>query len=252
MHILVCPNVAGKKNRNKANNTTMDEFKIIKGFRNARDIDRASIIYDKLSSWKDCVSFLKEKNLKGLTVKPEEYKNKFSVDFSFLREMSILEYFEWLVPLTKKSDISELHSLHNLKYLRWLADNSFKIDFSKSPHLETLLTSYYSGMENWDTLTGLKVLHISKLKNENCEFIRNLKELTDLTLSSSDIISIKGVEECSKLERLDLIHCIKISSLAEVLGKCPQIISVSLRKCKNINKDEIKKIEDLGISLWVE
>ena len=230
----------------------MNEFKIEKGFRNARDMDRTKVIYEKLSSWQNCISFLKENNLKGLTVRAESYNNKHLIDFSFLNEMPFLEYFEWLVSLNKKSDISALYSLQNLKYLRWLVDNNFSIDFSKFPQLEMLNTSDYAGMENWHRLTNLKVLSISKLKRENCEFIHNLKELTDLKLSSANIISIKGLGGCSKLERLELYNCTKINNLTEILSKCPQIISVSLRKCKNIDKEETQRIEKLGISLWVE
>ena len=230
----------------------MENFKIIKGFRNERDIDRLKVKFDTLSSWKDCNSVLIENNLKGIVVQSESHDKKHSVDFSFLKELSFLEYFEWLVPLTQKSDISLLFTLKKLKYLRWLPNNIFELDFSKLTSIETLFTSDYGRMENWNSLTNLKVLSISKLQKENCGFISNLKELTDLKLSRTNIASIEGLECCNKMERLELTYCPQIKELTSVLRNNPNIISVSIRKCKSINRNEIENIEKLGISVWVE
>jgi len=226
--------------------------KIIKGFRNVYDIDRLRIDIEAILSGNNYLSFLRDNDLKGLTVHSLDDKKKYSVDFTFLENISYLEYFECLVPLFKQSDIKGLYLLHNLKYLRWIVDNKFELDYSKLPSLEVLVTSYYEGMKNWDSLTNLKVFHISKLKKDDCTFISNLKELTDLKLNRAEITSLKGLEKCEKLERLELAYCSKIEELTSILKSLPNIISLSLRKCKNINRVELDNIRDLGISLWVE
>ncbi|NDV93816.1 hypothetical protein D0T84_02645 [Dysgonomonas sp. 521] len=229
----------------------MDNFEIRKGFRSADDIDKLRVNLDTLSSWDSCLSFLQGNNLKGIIVYSDN-ESKQSIDFSFLKKMTFLEYFEWLVPLNKNSDITGLYSLSNLKNLRWIVDNRFNLDFSKLTTLQVLITSDYVGMENWDSLTNLKKLYLSKLKKQDCTFISELKELTDLKLSRANITTIKGLESCHKLERLELLYCRQVAELASVIKDCPGIISISIRKCKNISKDEIANLEKLGKSVWFE
>lgn len=228
----------------------MNSFKIINGFRDFYDIDRLKIDIDIILSNDSYITFLKDNNLKGLTVVSSD--KKYIIDFSFLENISFLEYFELLVPLSKKSDISGLYVLSKLKYLRWIVENSFDLDFSMLTSLLVLNTSDYGNMRNWNSLTNLKILHISKLKKDNCTFISNLKELTDLKLIRANIISIERLENCDKLEHIELEYCSKISELTSVLEKCPSIRWVSLVKCKNIKTDEIERIKKLGKRLWIE
>jgi hypothetical protein len=228
----------------------MNSFKIINGFRDFYDIDRLKIDIDIILSNDSYITFLKDNNLKGLTVVSSD--KKYIIDFSFLENISFLEYFELLVPLSKKSDISGLYVLSKLKYLRWIVENSFDLDFSMLTSLLVLNTSDYGNMRNWNSLTNLKILHISNLKKDNCTFISNLKELTDLRLIRANIISIEGLENCDKLERIELEYCSKISELTSVLEKCPSIRWVSLVKCKNIKTEEIEHIKKLGKRYWIE
>jgi len=229
----------------------MENFEIRRGFRDKNDIDKLRVNVDTLSSWENCISYLKSNNLKGLILY-SSLEIKHTIDFSFLKEISFLEYFECLVSLTKKSDVSGLYSLFNLKNLRWIVDNKFDLDFSIFTGLEVLITSDYGGMENLNKLINLKKFYISNLKKDDCVFLSGLNELTDIKLTRANIVSIKGLEYCNKLERLELQYCIKISELTSVLKNCPSISSVSIIKCKNIKVEEIERIKNLGKSLWVE
>jgi hypothetical protein len=231
----------------------MENFQIIRGFRNVYDVDRLRISSDILLSCDSWISFLKENSLKGLTIYLDSDKmiNQY-IDLSFLKEISFLEYFECIVPLSKKSDITGIYALSSLKNLRWIVRNNFDLDFSMLESIKVLSISYYEGLNNWSNLVNLKKLYISKINRKDCVFISNLKELTDIQIHTANIFSIEGLECCHKLERLELIYCSKIKELSTVLIKCPNIISVSLKKCKNISKKEIENIEKMGISLWVE
>jgi hypothetical protein len=228
----------------------MDNFEIIKGFRDIYDINRLKINIDDILLKDNYISFLKDNNLKGLTIYSSD--KRYSIIFSFLENVPFIEYLELLVPLSKKSDISGLYSLSKLKYLRWISENSFELDFSKLATLNVLVTSDYGGMKNWNSLIKLKKLHISKLNKDNCSFISNLKELTDLRLNRANITSIEGLENCVNLERIELLNCLKISELSSVLANCSSVRSISIIKCKNIKEDEIERIRNTGKSLWIE
>ncbi len=229
----------------------MNNFEIKRGFRDVNDIDKLRVNIDIVLSWKDYISFLKKNNLKGLILYSSS-DTKRTIDFSFLNEMSFLEHFECLVSLTRKSDINGLYSLSSLKSLRWIVDNKFELDFSKLTGLDVLITSDYGGMKNWNSLMYLKKFHISRLKKDDCTFLLGLNKLIELKLTRANIISIKGLEYCNRLERLELQYCNKISELISVLENCPSIRSVSLIKCKNIKMDEIERIKNSGKNLWVE
>lgn len=166
--------------------------------------------------------------------------------------MSFLEYFECLVPLKKNSDIEGLYFLQNLNYLRWIVSNKFLLDYSKLTDLEVLVTSDSGDMINWNSLTNLKKLLLGGLKMNNCVFLSNLRKMTDIKLSDAEITSISGLEKCEKLERIGLVYCNKISELHSTLKECASLKSISLKHCKNIEKEEFFKIKELGIGFWVE
>lgn len=230
----------------------MEKFKIIQGFRNIYDIDRLRVeIGDFLSDNTLYINYLKEHNLKGLVLYSSD-KKKMQVDFSFCKELSFLQYFECLAPLKQKSNIEGLYFLQNLNYLRWIVSNKFLLDYSKFTNLEVLVTSDYGDMINWDSLTNLKVLLLGNLKMNDCILLSNFKKMTDLKLSDAEITSISGLEKCENLERLELLYCTKIKELLSTLSKIPNLKSVSLKKCKNIGQEELVKIKEFGISLWVE
>jgi Leucine-rich repeat (LRR) protein len=230
----------------------MNSFKIIKGFRNIYDIDRLRIDSDELFQFGDWIPFLKKNELRGLTIYyNSDKKQKQLVDFSFLKEMPFLEYFECLIPLSQKSDVSEIYSLSNLKYLRWIVGSDFDIDFSKVASINVLNISDCENATNWESLINLEKLYI-QTKKKDCKFISQLSKLTDLQLYKSGITSIEGLEFCNKLERLELIYCLKITELLSIIKKCPHLISLSLKKCKNVNKEEIERIKNWGLSLWYE
>lgn len=230
----------------------MKDFNIIKGFRNINDIDRLRVNIDDFLLDVDLyANFLKENNLKGLVLYSNN-ENKHVLDLSFLERFSFLEYFECLVPLSKKSNADGLYLLPELKYLRWVVSNKFSLDYSHLTSLEVLITSDYGDMVNWDSLSNLRKLHITNLKKDNCSFVSRLMKITDLKLARADITSIRGLENCESLMRLELERCNKIVELSSVIEKCFVLNSVSLIKCKNIKSEQFDKIKELGISLWIE
>jgi len=236
------------------NKTMMEKFRIIEGFASIYDIDRLDVdIDDFLACQDEYINFLKERNLKGLVLYSRTEK-KIVRDLSFLEKLSFLETFECIVPLGRKSNIEGLYFLQNLVYLRWVVKNPFPLDFSKLTNIEVLYTSDYGGMINWSSLINLKELSIGNLKMEDCSFVSGLAELTDLKLPRANITSIKGIEKCKNLKRLELIFCYKISEVSSVLKECIALSLefVSLKHCKYIGKEELVKIEELGLRLWVE
>ncbi len=229
----------------------MNPFEIIKGFRNVYDIDRLRINIEDILSDKSYISFLRENKLKGISIYATN-DLKQTIDFSFLQEIAFIEYFEFLVNLTRKSDISGIYNLHELKYLRWIANNNFDLDFSGLTTLRVLIISDYKGLKNWDQLINLKKLYISRLKRDDLTFISGLKELTDIRISSRQLRSLAGLEGCGKLERLDLVDCTKLTEVATNLEKMPFLTAISLKKCKSITKEEIAKIQKLNISFYFQ
>ena len=79
--------------------------------------------------------YAQQNNIKDICVWTQGDWTKQNVNFDFLNGKSFIETFHWLVPMSKKTDVTGIYNLFNLKELR--------LEFSKESK-----TSYYWGSEN--------------------------------------------------------------------------------------------------------
>ena len=63
--------------------------------------------------------YAKQNNIKDICVWTQGDWTKQNVIFDFLNGKSFIETFHWLVPMSKKTDVTGIYNLFNLKELRW-------------------------------------------------------------------------------------------------------------------------------------
>lgn len=164
---------------------------------------------------------------------------KHKLDFGFLNGLDFIENFECIIRLLKKSNIDGLYFLPNLRRLRWGVGNTFDIDFSRFPKLETINTAYHSGLMNLDKLVHLKKLYIHSVKEEDCKFLSSLKSIELLRVINGQMKSLKGLEHCTNLKQIDLRRCFKLTECHSILMQLPNLESVVL----DSKKHDIDEVE---------
>ena len=199
----------------------------------------ARILYSHLE---EGLEIVKKDKIKDVCIWRWMDETRYSVNFDFLKDLSFIETFHFLVKLSKKSDLDGLYSLSNLRELRWVVDNTFNLDFSRLTAIEILLIGYYDGIA-LDKLVNLKKLYISSVnKTDDLEFLPELENLELLRIISGKFTSLKGLECCKNLKILDLRRCFKLVHADAALKKLDHLESVVLDKSKNydIDFDELR------------
>jgi hypothetical protein len=168
-------------------------------------------------------------------------QTRYNVNFDFLKDLTFIETFHFLINLSKKSNLEGLYSLTNLRDFRWVVDNVIDLDFSRLTTIEKMNTRYYDGI-TLEHLTNLKELYLNSLKSENLEFLPELENLDQLRIISAKITSLEGLERCKNLKKLDLRSCYSLVHVDATLHKLDHLESIVLDSCKkhDINVEELK------------
>lgn len=195
------------------------------------------------------LDYAKKHNIKDVCIWSYLDDTKQTVNFEFLKEFNFIENLHWLVPLSKKSDISGLYYLDKLKSFRWSSQNNFKIDFSKLVSLQSMNIAFHN-LANISHLKNLQKLYVNSVECENLEFLIGLNNLKLLRIIGGKLNSLEGLESCKNLEELDLRRCFKLTSVQSTLDKLNNLNSVVLESCKNHDID-IKKLELKVKHVWI-
>ena len=167
------------------------------------------------------------------------------VSFDFLQGRDFIETFHWLVPMSKKSDISGLKYLSHLKNLRWGNAGDFNLDLSLFRVLEALNIGYGAKIKRWDTLTGLKRLQIGGVKTEDLSFLQHTANLEYLRIIGGSFTTIAGIENCKKLKTLFLQKCTALTELQPTILSLKKLEQLNLEGCKKVNTEEQLKGVDI-------
>ena len=184
---------------------------------------------------------VKKDKIKDVCIWQELDRARYTLNLDFLNGLEFLETFEWLVKLSKKSDIEGLYSLSKLRDFRWAPDNLFPIDFSRLTTIESINTRYHEGLKNLDKLTELKELYLQSVHTEDLRFLPKLDKLELLRIINGKFTSLEGLEQCSNLKKLDLRRCFNLVYAHSTLLKLRRLESVVLDSKKHdIVEDELK------------
>jgi len=180
-----------------------------------------------------------ENGIKEVCIDVEDIDHKQIVNFDFLKDKKFIETFHWLVPLSKKSDITGLYHLSNLKNLRWWSGKSdFPINLSNLPSLEVLNIGYNKKITGWEKLPKLKRLLLGGVKTEDLSFLQNTTSLEYLRIIKGSLISIKGIENLENLEYIILQSCSKLVAAQSYLDSLNSLKGISIESCKIIDLDK--------------
>lgn len=150
--------------------------------------------------------------------------------------------------MSKLSNIEGIYSLAKLKELRWAPTINLPIDLSAFPHIEMLSTTYCKQMSGWDELNNLKFLFLTKVDTCNLYFLHKVINLEYLRILRGKIVSISGIDNCSKLKTLFLQSCNCISTLEPTIRKL-SLDKLIIENCTNLKADETlnKYIKSISI-----
>ncbi|MCT4509465.1 MAG: hypothetical protein N4A48_12060 [Tepidibacter sp.] len=166
------------------------------------------------------------RNLKRLTI-DDAYKIK---DFSWLPQLNGLNYLMiWYM------DLDDLESIEEIKSLK---------------HLEVVYPKYgeLKSLKKFPNLEKLDIQGIDYMKNLDC--IKGPKNIENLGLADSQIVTFDGIEEFKKLEELYLYE-ISSSDTSKVF-ELENLQKVSMQGCNLYKQNEfIQKLKDKGIEVEI-
>ncbi len=179
------------------------------------------------------LDYARRHNIESVMVRSDN-DAKHLIDFSVLKNCDFITKLHWLIPLHRRSDISGLYSLSRLKDLRWAVDNDISLDLSRFPDLEILTSKWYKNTKGWETLSKIKFLFITGVKEKNLNFLNGLTSLEYLRLLRGNIESIEGLEGCANLQTLFFQCCRSLQTLEPTIRKLHLkfLISESCRSLK--------------------
>ncbi len=208
------------------------------------DVEKFSIDYSSTSNFKgirilfdylnEGIEYVKQNQISDVCVWTNGNWEKQTTNFEFLHEIPLVSRFDWIVPLSKSSDLSGLYTLKNLKSFRWDVDNDFTIDFSRLITIESLNIGYNSKIINWNDLINLKELYLQSIKADDLSFLNKLKNLEKIRIINSGINSLAGIEANKNLKELRIVKCSKLTNIDITISRLTGLEKLSIEKCKNL------------------
>jgi hypothetical protein len=223
----------------------VEKFKV--DYSNTSHFKGIRILFDYLN---EGVEYVKQNKILDVCVWSDGNWEKRNADFAFLKEIPFITKFEWIVPLSKSSDISGLYYLTSLKDFRWAVDNDFEIDLSQLNTIESFNTVYSSKITNWLQLVSLRELYLQSISTDDLSFLSSLKTLEKLRVINAKIKSVQGLESCSQLKELRLVKCSKLVNIDSTLNALCNLEKLLVENCKNLifNKDQYQsKIDYVSV-----
>lgn len=188
---------------------------------------------DRLS---ECISFIKENNIKRIAISRSQGFYLENVDF--LHECNFVEHLV-IMDCEKLNNLNAIHSLQNLKYLS-INGNRQNIDFSNFQLLNTLKVDWSNKLKNLDSCTQLRYLQLYyyKPKSKSIEEISNLTTLEQLALVQSPITTLDGIEKLQNLKEIELSYLSKLEKIAPVASLNKTLEVLKFDHCKRIKDHE--------------
>lgn len=215
--------------------TTMPMPTKFKGFL-IRETSNALII--EKNNYQDVIKFMNRHNIKHLEINPNYFKYNeldFLEEFLFLEELTIL----------KKSikDISPIQDLVNLKGINIEHKIKGRLNFELFTKLENCY--FVWGIEGSETIFNsysLKSLRIDNFNMSNLAEFYKLNQLVDFSICSGKISSLEGIQNLTKLAKVDLTGCSNLQTI-DSIELLENLESLRLDFCKRV--DDLEPIASL-------
>jgi hypothetical protein len=209
----------------------------------------------KPNEYKNGIEYALKNNITSLFLTHDDTEKYYSIDFAWLKELPEIDELQFMIPLSKQSNIDGIYELKKLKTLSYFSNyDRMPLNHSKLNSLEYLYTNYSKNHKNresdFESLENLKTLRLWRIKDEeNCNFLGKIKKLNRLELTwNRTIKTLEGIENNKLLNELSLIN---LSQLKDVfaLSKLQPLKYLWIENCKNINDNGIKMLEDKYLKL---
>lgn len=111
-------------------------------------------------------------------------------------------------------DVSELRELTSLRILTVESNTTFDVDLSSWPNLSELDFRWQRRFCNLNKAKALATLRVSSWKERDLNYLNEAPQLGDLLLVGGSPRTLKGIEVCRDLERLELSHITKLEDFS--------------------------------------
>jgi len=176
------------------------------------------------------------------------------IDWGSLKEIQNLQIDLW-----ETKDLQEVSSLRNLKRLGITKNVKSKVSLDilePLQNLESFYTSISKDVETISKLPRLEFLSLNEIKNDNLDFLTELKNLKVLWLSLGSFKDFSGLSKIENLQRLQVhqVRGFESEVINPILKDCSQLWALKLDNLKGIKNlefitsmDKIKYLSMEGI-----
>ncbi len=156
-------------------------------------------------------------------------------DVSFLSELPGLRGLE--IYGSTLRDVSPIECLRGLEFIGLECDFRSALDFTVFPKLKSCFLTWKSGAESLLECPGLEHLNVSNYPYPDLSQLSCRARLTRLQLTGRKISSLLGIEQCVRLDVLDLFDCPNLASLRGV-EQVPSLRDIEIEQCKSVSSVE--------------
>lgn len=179
---------------------------------------------------RDYVDYICKHSIRAVAI-IDIYFRKNNLDF--LKECIFIEKIN--VSSSFIEDYSGLASLKKLKELS-LEEPKDRVNLSMFKQLEILSVGLNKNIIGIEESSSLKVLHLWKYKpkSKSLEELSELTNLEELVLTQSQITSLKGLNNFSRLKKLEMNYNSKLENIDEAGKAQNELKELVIESCKSI------------------
>ncbi len=205
-----------------------------------RDSNGDTVIINNHSAINESVKYINELKVNKVDITDFDYDDlNFLNECSSIEELSILNHF-----------LKNLSGIYSLKKLRILSINetTTKVEFriNELKNLEVLsgiLPKKTVGIDELNKLKGANLWGY-KPKSKNLIDIKNLKELSVLSLTQSNIVTLEGIGGLNNLKELQLNYLRSLKDISAFKDINAPLHDLEFDKCKSI--EDFSPIQNLS------
>tara|TARA_B100000676_G_scaffold308163_1_gene368339 strand:- start:53 stop:1030 length:978 start_codon:yes stop_codon:yes gene_type:complete len=222
--------------RTEINQNTQEKTEYYEGFYvfTSRFVKNLLIIED-YSRIEKIISFFNSKKLNSLSLDEPDSSTIAINNLGFLEKFKNIEYL--IIGIDDdKLNLDPINSLKQLNHLSLNKEYKTPPKLSSFDNLKHLNCTYTN--RKWDNLfecDKLVSLGLLKYKSENLLNFKSLTNLKELSISTCNVQSLKGIEKCQSLKKLILAYFRNITQIEQLPNSLKHLELSNFPKIHNIN-----------------
>lgn len=189
------------------------------------------LVYKKGITFKEAKAIIKDKKLEGLRIFAHLKDDRldsldFLKDYSFLERLDIASVVDY--------NFEFLESLSQLKSLSIDIEGTNEINLSHLYNLKSLTINGNHPLIGFEDLLKLNYLSLMGYNEDILTIVAKQLNLKELTISSSPIKTLNGLQNLTYLEKISLRNCKKLISIKE-LNNLSNLRDLKIDTCPKLN-----------------